>query len=160
MAKDIEEFLRMAASRRRETQGSPPPAAQRPPTQKNQQRPRKQAPRPSPIVGAAEVEVVPGPRESVAQHVAAHIDTSRLVESTKRLGAEVGKADDLLESRLHQTFDHQVGTITRRPNEAVSASPQDPSPNRAHPMLSALASPQGMRQAIIASEILKRPEWE
>jgi hypothetical protein len=146
MAKDIEEFLRMAAARRRESQASPPAQAPRPAGQKVQRRP---AP-PQNLVSDDEIEVIPPRRESVAKHVEKHIDTSRLAKHASKLGEKVGRADDIMEARLHQKFETTSESAQRVP--PPSGSPQA--------LIKYMVSPQGIRQAIIVNEILNRPEWD
>lgn len=145
MAKDIEEFLKMAAARRRQAQTTGQAPAK--PTAKPPQ--KKPA-----VVENVQVEVV-SRSESVAEHVKSHIDTRRLQEHASRLGAEVGLADEKLEERLQSTFDHSVGTLKMqkaRPKRSAKIKP----------VVDAvmLSSPATIRQAIIVSEILNRPEWD
>jgi hypothetical protein len=74
------------------------------------------------------------------------------------LGDEVALADDRMEAQLQRKFDHRVGTLTR--SSASTISPQDVSPgsSAAREFRELLARPGGMRQMVIASEILRRPE--
>lgn len=163
MAKDIEEFLKMAAARRREaqpTQSAPAPTQPpRPAPQKVPPKQKKPPTRPS-LVSESEIEVVT-PRESVAKHVEKRIDTRRIQKQVEKLGEKVGQADDILEARLHQTFDHQVGRLAQ-PGSATAGSEVKPQalPRTARTLAAMIASPQNVQQAIIMSEILKRPEWD
>jgi len=104
--------------------------------------------------------------ESVAEHVADDIDTSditqhasRLTDHASRLGADVGQADDKLEDRLHETFDHDLGRIH---DDTVTDDLGVGRPGRAPGMADEIAgmfrSPKSIRQAIILNEILNRPE--
>jgi hypothetical protein len=76
----------------------------------------------------------------------------------QRLGEEVALADDRMEAQLQQKFDHRVGTLA--PSSASTISPQDVSPgsSAAREFRELLARPGGMRQMVIANEILRRPE--
>jgi hypothetical protein len=76
----------------------------------------------------------------------------------QRLGEEVALADDRMEAQLQQKFEHRVGTLA--PSSASKISPQDVSPgsSAAREFRELLARPGGMRQMVIANEILRRPE--
>ncbi len=170
MARDIEEFLRKAAERRKQAQqggGQPaapqrpaqpapvpqqrpvaPPPAQRQPYSPPPTTPSRQPPQRQPV----EAEVVWSNRESVAAHVQAHISTRSIAEHASQLGQEVGLADDKLEQRLHEKFDHSVGTLGHLDTTGEGATSGDD-------LLQLLRNPQSLRQAILLSEILKRPEF-
>ena len=79
-------------------------------------------------------------------------------QHAQRLGEEVALADDRMQAQLHQKFDHRVGTLA--PSSASTISPQDVSPgsSAAREFRELLARPGGMRQIVIANEILRRPE--
>jgi hypothetical protein len=96
-------------------------------------------------------------KESVEQHVRSHIDTSRLARHAEKLGEQVGLADDVMDARLHKTFDHDVGTLSQ--GSAVVQLPPPAGARRASPFLELMADRKSVRQAIILSEILRRPEW-
>lgn len=78
-----------------------------------------------------------------------------MTEQVSHLGEEVGLADDRLEEHLRAKFDHQLGSL--RQQEAEPRAPEEVSALAAeiHQMLS---TPAGLRQLIIANEILNRPE--
>jgi len=104
--------------------------------------------------------------ESVSAHVADDIDTSditqhasRLGDHASRLGAEVGQADDKLEERLHEKFDHELSNIhddTVTDDTGVGRPGRVPS--TAGEIAAMFRSPKSIRQAIILNEILNRPE--
>ena len=79
-------------------------------------------------------------------------------QHAQRLGEEVALADDRMEAQLQQKFDHRVGTLA--PSSASTISPQEASPgsSAAREFRELLARPGGMRQMVIANEILRRPE--
>lgn len=79
-------------------------------------------------------------------------------QHAQRLGEEVALADDRMVAQLQQKFDHRVGTLA--PSSASKISPQEVSPgsSAAREFRELLARPGGMRQIIIANEILRRPE--
>ena len=92
-------------------------------------------------------------RENVEQHVARHLSTKEYDERAEHLGERVALADDRLEARLEQTFEHQLGRLSHS-EEIV----QEVGPSVADEVRELLSKPQGMRQLIVANEILRRPE--
>lgn len=79
-------------------------------------------------------------------------------QHAQRLGEEVALADDRMEAQLQQKFDHRVGTLA--PSSASTISQQDtiPGSSAAREFRELIARPGGMRQIVIANEILRRPE--
>ena len=140
LRREVEDFLRRA-------QGKPPQQerASSPPRKPKPQR----TPPPQPEGGLR--------HEGVAEHVAKHISSKQLVEHAEKLGDEVALADDRLESRLHQRFDHQVGSLQRR-EESTAPPGKEKEKGAAAEIAAMMRSPQGMRQLILAQEILRRPE--
>ena len=107
---------------------------------------------------------------SVSTHVEQHIDTGRLQAHASHLGEEVGYADDKLESRLHERFDHSVGRLGSSATDSLGLQESEESPYDAVALLVDQSVPDaakitlllrshvGVRQAIILSEILRRPD--
>ncbi|MEQ8209833.1 MAG: hypothetical protein RH917_08365 [Lacipirellulaceae bacterium] len=127
-----------------------PNAPQRP-TSQRQTPERKSPPRQQPS------RVDPIRRgETVAEHVATHIDSHLdTAERVSHLGEEVGYADERLEEHLRTKFDHKLGSLERKPEEAKQVA----APTAAEEVVDLLTRPGGMQQVIIANEILKRPEF-
>jgi hypothetical protein len=146
---EVEEFLR-------QMQGNQPAAKPRP------QRPGRQPKKSQPVVvrveqvrPAAVEESFPERRESVQEHVAQHISTKEIATHVRTLGAEVGQADEKLQSHLQERFQHQLGSLVQQgPAEKEKIQRQ----SAAAEIAQLLRSPNGARQIIIASEILRRPE--
>jgi hypothetical protein len=96
----------------------------------------------------------------VAQHVAEHLrSTQELVQHAQHLGADVALADERMQEHLRQRFVHPIGTlapVTTSVERRLAGTPA------ARELRELLARPSGVRQLIIASEILRRPEerWE
>jgi hypothetical protein len=90
-----------------------------------------------------------GPRQ-----IAKHVD---------ELGDQIELADDKLEARLHQTFDHQLGRLRATASE-TAATPHARPMTDVTPaeILGMLSNAESIRDAIVMSEILRRPEerWE
>lgn len=182
MARDIEEFLRRAAERRKQNQqggGKPPaqpPRQQQPPRrQPPRQQPPRQPPRQTPRLTITEddiieAEAVPDSRlrssirkGSVKDHVRQHLDSNPITESSTHLAEEVELADDKLRSRLKSTFDHEVGhldhdTVTDDPTPGIFG--KDVPSSLATDLVEMLRSPTGVQRAILANEILKRPDFD
>lgn len=152
---EVEDFLRRA-------QGKPPKPRQekrpRPTPQPERKRPLAPIATLAPAVSLQEGHSLQESHslrdEGVAEHVARHISTQDIAAHTQTLGAEVATADDQLESRLHEKFDHNVGRLEHRESSAKREEA-----DIAAEVAAMLRSPEGMRQLIVANEILRRPEW-
>jgi hypothetical protein len=168
MQNEIDAFLRRAGAKR-------PPGAQvevevidpAPAQPAGQQGRRLAEPLPAEL---ADAEQPLG--RGVAKHVQQHIGGEHF-HDTDRLGETIEQADDRLESRLHDVFDHRVGRLAETkpatelapaalpsgPDAGGASDPQTEQAGRlpAAAILDVLRSPQSVRQAIILSEILRRP---
>ena len=91
--------------------------------------------------------------ESVVEHVARHVSTREIAEHTSHLGEEVAQADDHLEAHLQEKFSGQLGSLQHREQEVVEQGP-----SIAEEIRDLISQPTGMRQLIVANEILRRPE--
>lgn len=134
---EVDDFLR-------EMQGKPP---------------KKKPPKPKPVVIKVEQPVVAEKKidlrqESVREHVSKHLSTADFAQQTSELGEDVGYADERLEQHLHEKFDHKLGSL----EQSVQAVEQKAQERRVEKIAELLRSPEGMQNAIIASEILRRPE--
>lgn len=95
-------------------------------------------------------------RESVGMQVSQHMSTADVTEHASKLGLEVSHADEKMTAHLQERFQHQLGafqqsqqpTETRRTRSSVAAE-----------IAQLMKSPQGVRQAVIVSEILRRPDF-
>jgi hypothetical protein len=159
--KALEEFLSQVA----EQQAAQQRAAQKPVQQPERRTPVRSAsrqPPPGPVVDAEIVEVEPL-REEVSRHVAQHLDTSEIRQHTSQLGAEVAQADDKLDARLHEKFDHRLGRLKHTAKQPPTAAGLVPfqvavAALPASEMIQWLRNPANLRQAVVLSEILQRPE--
>ena len=80
-----------------------------------------------------------------------------VVGESSRLGQGVASSDERLEERLHQKFDHRLGKLSSDvagPSDDAEAEAEPSSASRIKAMLS---GPNGVRDAVILSEILRRP---
>jgi hypothetical protein len=112
----------------------------------------------------AEVEVVDAEvaelGDNVSRHVAQHLrGPQQIAEHARQLGEEVDLADDKLEARLHQTFDHKLGQLKKTASTTAATPHVAPSPDvTASELISMLRSPESIRDAFVMSEIFRRPD--
>jgi len=160
MSGDIEDFLRRAAQRRAQRLQTP-----------QQPTPRRQASPPPQILDA---EVVPDGQAarpqvlrgaSVSEHVSEHIQAGVFDQEIAKLGQEVDREDEQMDAHLHNVFEHSLGQLgSKTAAAAESTLDDDAQPPSGQPttqaaqLLALLSSPASVRQAIILSEILQRPE--
>jgi len=158
LRREVEDFLRRA-------QGKPPRQEQPARTQPKLQ-PRKQPSR-LPVAELTESRMPSrasesqqpasdSRREGVAEHVASHLSSQQMIEHAEHLGDEVGLADERLESRLHKKFDRQMGSLKQ---QSKPTAPETKELTAAEEVVQLLHKPGGMRQLIIAQEILRRPKF-
>jgi hypothetical protein len=94
-----------------------------------------------------------------------------LAQSDRERGAEIGLADERMESHLRHYFDHTVGEIAAPLDmqpiaEGTDASVWDARTTTANPLakqvVEMLSNPAQVQSVILASEILRRPSerWE
>ncbi len=174
---EVDEFLRRAQGKPAQQQQPAQPKPARPQRQRAaQQQPleprplesrpievlqREAARRPSqPVEPPARMRPKPHPlqpvdlrRESVVEHVARHVNTLDIKEHTSHLGEEVALADDHLEAHLEEAFSGQLGSLQHREREVAEQGP-----TIAEEIRNLISQPSGMRQMIVANEILRRPE--
>jgi hypothetical protein len=174
MARDIEEFLKKATERRAAQQQGRTAAPANPPRQpvdapaQNREQPRPILRPPMPaatpvIVDDEEVEIVDPIGLSVSQHVSRHIDTKDITSRADSLGDEVALADDKMDARLHQKFDHGLGSLADQKSKHAgkkSSKKKIRALTPAQNVFEMLRSPKSIRDAILISEILKRPDFD
>jgi hypothetical protein len=93
--------------------------------------------------------------ESFQERVTRNTSTADVTQHMATLGAEVGQADEKMEAHLLEKFQHQIGALEHRQKRPERQVKQN---TAAAEFAQLLRSPNGMRQVIIASEILRRPE--
>ena len=172
VAQELEDFLRRAAGGR---PGPARPQGQAPPQQPPRQQPARppvrqpQTARPQPAR--------PGARPPVARPVVAQpVDELEVIESfEEHVGHSVGSLQAQLARREEQeesrrAFDHAVGQLdsaeAQKPQAAAMTSDESPHGDYDAPLPSSaaagfaamLGSPTSLRQAILLSEIIQRPE--
>lgn len=172
MADEVEEFLRRVAQMRAQAEAQ---------ARGQQQRPRPQPASPPPLAPPPPARLVPARQEvvylepaeaeivdaelteisdNVGRHVTQHLSgTQTIAAHAQQLGHEVDLADDKLEARLHQVFDHQLGQLkSTASSTAATAHAATPPDVTVSEMLQMLRSPQSIRDAIVMAEVLRRPD--
>jgi hypothetical protein len=188
LRREVEEFLRRAQGQNpQQAKNQPQRPAQRAPQRtiqtparggrQSEQRPKPPVP-PRRLVQARQPEpaaplsrplseqqpqpsYAPAPLGAgVAQHVAEHLrGTQELAQHAQHLGAEVAQADERMQEHLRQKFVHPIGTLAPGTTSVERRLAGTPASRELRELL---ARPGGVRQLIIANEILRRPEerWE
>ncbi|MEO0530179.1 MAG: hypothetical protein AAF266_06320 [Planctomycetota bacterium] len=151
------------------------PPVRRKPIDPFEEPPRRQRQRQQPTRPAAEARQTPPPAvellidpeppkrtESVRdRRELRHLPESQLAEQAAHLGENVAAADDRLEARLHDKFDHRLGKLRRdETSETKDAKPDTPAVADlagARRIKELLSRPGGVREAVVLSEILRRP---
>ena len=158
LANEIDQFVRQAAQRRAEGGG-------RPVAQRQGGRPQPAPRRPAaaqPLVEAVPVELLEPMGDesgSVADHVRTHLASKRVgTLSSRTLESEVDQADEHLEEHVHDVFEHKLGQLSSTSGESSRKSGASIPPTAAAGMAAMFADPASIRQAIILTEILQRPE--
>jgi hypothetical protein len=105
--------------------------------------------------------IQPANRDTVAEHVAESVAAhSRAIgEQASRLGQRIIQEDHQFDVQLKAKFDHKVGTLTgsavAAAEQAAAAAASEATP--AAQLAALLANPDGVRQAIVINEIIRRP---
>lgn len=168
LRREVEEFMRRAQGRepaRAPNKPSPPepsrresrparPAAETPP------RVRRLTEAPAPL-STPQVSQPIGRSAplgaGVGQHVAQHLGgVQQLAAHAQHLGADVAQSDAKMSAHLQQKFSHQVGALAHQGDDPLTR--KDARSPAAQTLMNFLIQPGGIRQIILASEILRRPE--
>jgi hypothetical protein len=156
---EIEEFLRRAAEGRQAGQGGRAPARTGQAAQRDK---AAAASKSAPPTDAQQPAQASSPTATVVEHVQKHLDTSEFGRRTTQMGGEVAQADDKLDARVQQVFEHQLSQFDWRTTQEIEAAgetvPLTATTAGAAGLAALLASPEGLRQAIVLNEVLQRPE--
>lgn len=162
---EIEQFLRRADQRKGNRPQQKRPAQQQQPPKP----PPKSAPRPLPseanISGPIAAETLDDRGLStIAASVEQHIGSRGFAQRAEHLADDIVRADQQMEEHLQKSFNRKVGTLdstqarSTTPVTDTAAKPDVGPQSQAAVLAELLASAQGVRQAVILSEILERPE--
>ncbi|QDT67398.1 hypothetical protein MalM25_02950 [Planctomycetes bacterium MalM25] len=142
---------------------APPPPRRRPidPFEEPAPRPRRATPQvvePQPELKADPEPLRPAPvlAKSEPRRELRHLPESQLAEQAAHLGERIAGADDRVESRLQGKFDHRLGKLGAS-ELAPEPATSDKSETGAQRIKALLARPGGVREAVVLSEILRRP---
>jgi hypothetical protein len=96
-------------------------------------------------------------RQTVAEHVQERVASrsQSLAEKTSQLGQRIITEDQQFDNQLKAKFDHAVGTLAGTTEPTPESVPAADTPARQIAQL--LSNPQGVRQAVLLNEILRRP---
>lgn len=172
MSGDVEDFLRRLIEKQQAQKPPQRPTPQRAARQRPAQQPRSAATPRQPVPRRLAAEVVedveiidaePVNQESVARHVATHIDTHEFQTRSGRLGAGVRDEEAALESHFRETFGSgPKGALANTSSSVTDASPgaEAKGPSAASQILGMIASPNDLRRAFILGELLRRPDFD
>jgi hypothetical protein len=149
MLRELEKLLREVA----EQQGLGPPAKKAAGSQRR--RPPPARPVEAEILDEDDLEVLSDPKADIASR---RLDTSDVTGNTSQLGYQVGQSDERLEARLHQKFDHDLTSLDDRETTKSAPPGSAKKPSVAASIADMLKEPDSIRNAVILSEILTRPE--
>jgi hypothetical protein len=93
--------------------------------------------------------------ERATERAAARAET--LAKQVSHLGQRVIEEDQQFDVKLKAKFDHSVGTLAAGQTVASSELVPVETPTPAGQIAAMLANPDGVRQAIVLNEILRRP---
>jgi len=158
MLNELEKLLREVAQQAQQ-------AGQGRPAQRPQHQPRRIQPELE-ILDEDSVEIIDAEplHEGMMDHVAESMDTSdvthraaQLSRHASQLGAQVGQADEKLEGRLHEKFDHDLGKIHDESVTTAGQKGQEGVALTASDIVGMLSHPKSISQAVVLNEILQRP---
>ena len=177
LRREVEDFLKRAQGEPRVPQQAKRPAGT--PRQRSATPPQKSRPQqavepptrrlvndPQSVTGRQQAEPVlevvrttPPTGAAVDAYVAQQMSgVAAIGQHAQRLGEEVALADDRMQAQLQQKFDHRVGTLTPVSASTVVPASAGAGNSAAREFRELIARPGGMRQIVIANEILRRPE--
>jgi hypothetical protein len=175
MKDEVEDFLRRVAQMRAQAEaqakGQQRPAQQQrpapPPKPPRQQPParlvpaRQEAPPPPPLTAEVVEAELAEQGDRVSRRVSEDLrGTEQIAEHTRHLGEDVDAADEKMVAHLHQVFDHQLGRLKSTGGEtALVKAERTSSELSLDQIMRLLRSPGSVRDAIVMSEVLRRPEW-
>ena len=145
---EIDDFLRKVAGG---------PARKQP---ARQARPARPVAKPRPVEQPVEAEVVGhqplGKR--LSEHVGEYLDTDEFQKRSSELGEKTAQTDVRVKKRLHKKFDHEVSRFDTALEAEEPGEPIEIPALAAAGLPALLSDADNLRQAIILSEILQRPE--
>lgn len=172
MFDEIEKFIKKIAEaaeaaqrqeqRQREPQPQPPQNQNRPPQKQRggkQQRPPRIAPPVEEVVDADIIDVdVIESADRFSKKVARDFRGSEQISKhASQIGRQLEQSDENMDAHVHQALDHKLGTLKQSDTKAPQAQ-IDATTDVVLNLKKSLSSPDSLRNAIIVSELLRRPE--
>lgn len=167
LRREVDEFLRRAQGAPAQPRKAPAPEPKPKPVEAKPRRPLVTPARRPESKTAAPAADLPRPalappvsRPAVAERMQQDLPAAAAVgQRAGTLGAEVAQADERMEQHLREKFSHQLGTFVHAEHGDVKPAAGSPLAQELRKMLS---SPAGVKQIIVASELLNRPthRWE
>lgn len=155
----------MAAARKKQqaAQSAPQPQNQPPAQQPNRSRPQPppQNRQPDPDIFIVEEEP-PAQIARLQSSIRTTVSTEDIAEHTSQLGGSVNQRHDITDSRVHETFDHNLGQLQKQELEAPRTVDHGKGMENAPDitmMLNLIRNPNSLKQAIILKEIFDRPKF-
>src|SRR5689334_19056183 len=175
MKDEVEEFLRRVAQMRAQAEAQGKGQQQRPAPQRPPQKPARQASlerpappqrlAPQPTPQALPVEIVDAELADRADRLGQRVrsdfrESEQIAEHTRHLGEEVDAANSKMQAHLQQVFDHKLGQLKSTGGAtALVTADRTAAELSLDQIRRMLASPQSVRDGIIISEVLRRPEF-
>jgi len=175
---EIEDFLRQARGQQAQKQApakqappQPPRQPQRRPAPQQQGRPAARQGRVLEAQPVQQQDIRPGQGfgRGLAEHVQEHIGQDSISTRDAHLAETIEQADERVERHLEDVFDHDLGRLEHVEEVDTSISEGTDAMEiveEADPLATAkrirkmLGSAESIREVFIASEILKRPEFD
>jgi len=87
-------------------------------------------------------------------------ETEQIAEHSRHLGEDVDAADSKMQAHLHQVFDHKLGQLKSSGGEtALVTGDRTAAELSLEQIRRMLRSPESIRDAIVMSEVLRRPDF-
>jgi hypothetical protein len=166
MKDEVEEFLRRVAQMRAQAEAQARGQQQRP-----AQKPMRPTPTPrlvpqqQPMPQALPVEIVDAELADSADRLGQRVrsdlrESEAISEHSRHLGEDVDAANTKMQAHLQQVFDHKLGQLKSTGGAtALVTAERNAAELSLDQIRGMLASPQSVRDAIIMSEVLRRPEF-
>ena len=155
VADEIEVFMRRVLGGQEEP-AEPVIEERLPPAAEVQRRRPVESPVQAVVIEAKEEPQV----ERLAEHVKNYFASEERPAAAERLGKNVAQAESQFDQHVHQVFDHQLGQLGAANAESPPSGdvPIEVPPTFAAGLVAMLSSAESLGQAIVLSEIIRRPE--
>jgi len=155
---EVAEFLRRATQSKESRSSTSPPAPPKP-SRAAQEEPapvRRLSPKRD-VDAPLYDDEPPTPRGPMTPSTLGQKKAPAAKRSSAARAKDVDQADEAMEAHIHQARDHKVGDLTSSAPTATSDQQPATGENRALSVGELLRDPHSIRDAIVVSEILRRP---